>query len=99
MDLIAPMYGQGQSVAYTGTAGTVTNNYPEGTQALAVTATTDAYVRVGPSPTAVTTDLFIPAFSTRIIKVPDPRVPSKLSAIRVSADGTVYGIPVSGAEG
>lgn len=99
MDLLTPTYGQGQSVAYTGTAGTITNNLPAGTQAVTVTTTTDAFVRVGASPTAVVTDLYVPAFCTRVIKVPDPGVPSKVSAIQVTTGGTLYVSPASGAEG
>lgn len=89
-----PQFGQGQSVAYTGTAGTITNTLPEGTTAVRVMTTSDAYIRIGVSPTAVTTDLFLPAYMPEYFPVYaiGPNLP-KVSAVQVSAAGTLYVMP------
>ncbi len=92
-DTIArPNFGKGQKVTYTGTAGTITNAFPEGTSAVWVTSDTDCFIRIGVSPTAVAdVDFLLP-----------PGVPmcfpavsgEKVSAVQLSAGGTIYVCPV-----
>lgn len=93
-------YGSGQSVAYTGTAGTITSGLPRGTPAVVVWTTTAAYVKVGVSPTATTADLAIPANIP--IKLPVPVLDAtggaglvKVSAVQISAGGTLYVSPLT----
>lgn len=50
-----PIYGKTQKVAYTGTAGTISAALPPGTNAVRVTTTTLAYVKVGWGSVAATT--------------------------------------------
>jgi hypothetical protein len=76
-----------QSVAYTGTAGTIAN--PIGTQArkVRVVVTTAAYVKIGKSPTATTSDPYMPAnWPETFIVNPGEQV----SAIQVLSNGTLH---------
>lgn len=87
-----------RSVAYTGTAGS-TSTWPVGPTAVVVWATTDAYIRVGVDVTATTADLPLPAYTPVLLRVPDEGDPWRVSAIQISAAGTVYAKPVNGARG
>ena len=92
-DTIArPNFGKGQKVAYTGTAGTITNEFPEGTAAVWLVATTDCFIRIGISPTAVAdVDFYLPA----LVPMCFPAVPrEKASGVQVVSGGSLYGIPV-----
>lgn len=82
-----------RSVAYTGTAGS-TSTWGVGPSAVMVWSTTDAHVRVGAGVTATTADTPIPAFSPVLIAVEPEGDPWRVSAIQVSAGGTVYAKPV-----
>lgn len=87
-------YGQAQSVAYTGTAGTVSNGLPQGCPAVMVWTTTAAHVKVGVSPTATTGDLPIPANIPIVLPIQPAATADgglvKVSAIQISAGGTLY---------
>lgn len=86
-----------QSVAYTGTAGSTTG-WKLGPKVVLVWATSDCYVRVGESVTATTSDTPLPAFVPLTFAVPDDVVASfRVSAIQISAGGTVYAKPMGGA--
>lgn len=76
-----------QSVAYTGTAGTITNVV--GTQAykVRVLVTTDAYIKVGNSPTATASDVYMPALSAEYFTCTPGQ---KVSAIQVTVAGTLH---------
>jgi hypothetical protein len=91
--VMAPQYGQGKNVSYTGTAGT-TADFPVGAQAVQVTATTDCYVRVGNAPTATTSDILIKANIAVLLKVPQHGRPWAVSAVQLSGGGVIYAIPV-----
>lgn len=83
-----------QSVAYTGTAGSVTG-FKAGPRGVLVWTTTDAYVKVGESVTATTGSCPIPAYTPIIFRVPAGTGANwRVSAIQVSAGGTVYAKPV-----
>ena len=82
-----PLYGSGQKVAYTGTAGSVT--LPPYTSSVLVWCTTVALVRVGGTATA--TDLPLPANAPIIIPTSsDTGAPVTVSAIQDTTGGTMY---------
>jgi hypothetical protein len=86
-----PYPGASVKVAYTGTAGTTTA-LPETTSTVRVVATTDCFIEIGLSPTAVAdTGLYLPAFVPEYFQA-QPN--AKVSAIQVSAGGTIYCTPI-----
>mgnify|MGYP003660359025 CR=1 FL=1 len=95
MEVLNPKYDASKSVAYTGTAGT-TAAFTPGVNAVMVWATTDCYVKVGESVTATSDDLAIPAFTPVLIRITTQN-PYVVSAIQISASGTVYANPMNGA--
>lgn len=76
-----------QSVAYTGAVGTIANAVVDGVSKVRVVVTTAAYVKVDKSPTATTSDVYMPADSAEYFTV-SPGM--KVSAIQVSAGGTLH---------
>lgn len=95
MDLIYPSSDTARTATYTGTAGTTGTFRPA--KAVMVWTTSDAYVRVGESVTATTADLPIPAGVPVLISVPPGSgAPFVVSAIQISAGGSVYAKPVGG---
>ena len=90
-----------KTVAYTGTAG-VTGTWPAGPQCVLVWCTSDAYIRVGEGATATTADTPIPANTPVPFNVPQPGsgvmgtgAPWRISAIQISAGGTLYAKPMN----
>jgi hypothetical protein len=79
--------GTHQSVAYTGTAGTITNAVGTGVQKVRVIVTTDAYVKIGSSPTATTSDVYMSAESPEYFTI---AAGEKVSAIQLSSGGTLH---------
>lgn len=93
-----PVYGQGQNVTYTGTAGTITNALPQGTASVWLYCSTAAYVKIGASPTATTADFPIPANSPVIIPLDfaaGEQAQLKVSAVQVASGGSLYVIPMA----
>jgi hypothetical protein len=86
-----------QSVAYTGTAGS-TAGWNYGPTCVLVWSTTDAYIVVGNGVTATTAGTMIPAYTPVLVRVPQPAGGDsplwRVSAIQVSAGGTVYAKPM-----
>jgi hypothetical protein len=83
------------NVAFTGTAGSTTA-WPPGAQGVVVWATEPCYVAVGVGVTATTASTPIPAFTPIPFAVPEGTgAPWRVSAIQVSAGGTVYAKPVN----
>lgn len=76
-----------QSIAYTGTAGTISNAVGAATTQVRVYCTTDAYIKIGSSPTATTSDIPVSAMGYEYFSI---RPGEKVSAIRVSASGTLH---------
>lgn len=78
--------GTHQSVAYTATAGTITNAVAEQTYKVRLVCTTDAYVKVGNAPTATTSDPIFPAGAVEYVTITPGQ---KVSAVQVSSGGTL----------
>lgn len=85
-----------QSVAYTGTAGS-TSGWTTQPAGVLVWSTTDCYVAVGNSVTATSNDMPLPAYTPITITNPDINKNGlcRVSAIQISAGGTIYAKPVS----
>lgn len=79
--------GTHQSVAYTGTAGTIATAISSGISKIRVVTTTAAYIKIDGSPTATTSDVYRPADVVEYFTV-TPGM--KVSAIQVSANGTLH---------
>ena len=82
-----------KSVSYTGTAG-ITALWPSGPQAVLVWCTTDAYVRVDGT-AATVADTPLPAGTPVPFKVPATGVPWGVSAVQITAGGTMYAKPIN----
>lgn len=79
--------GTHQTVSYTGTAGTISNATGNTTQVIRVVATTACYIAIGSSPTATTSDIYMPANVPEYFVVPPS---SKVSAVQVSSGGALH---------
>lgn len=87
-----PIYGTGQKVAYTGTAGSVT--VPPYTQSVLIWCSTAAIVRVGAVATAA--DLPLPANAPIIIPVGNTDGgPITVSGIQDTTGGSMYVIAMA----
>lgn len=80
--------GTVQNASYTATAGTISNKVGTETKTVWVLCTTDCYIALGPSPTATTSDTRLPANVLWCLAV--SKNLDKVSALRVTADGTLY---------
>lgn len=98
MELLRPLNDAGfatQSVAYTGTAGSVTG-WNAGPQGVLVWCTSDAYVLVGDGVTATSAATPLPANTPVPIFVPQGNGGTwRVSAIQISASGTLYAKPIN----
>ena len=98
MELLRPLNDSGfatQSVAYTGTAGSVTG-WPAGPQGVLVWSTSDAYILVGEGVTATSAATPLPANTPVPIFVPQGTGGTwRVSAIQISAGGTLYAKPIN----
>jgi hypothetical protein len=98
MELLRPLDDAGfatQSVAYTGTAGSVTG-WNAGPQGVLVWSTTDAYIRVGEGVTATSAATPLPANTPVPMTVPQGTGGVwRVSAIQISAGGTLYAKPIN----
>lgn len=79
--------GPTQNVAYTGTAGTITNGISTAIQRVRVLTTTDAFIKIGDSPTATTSDAYMTGLIPEYFTITPGQ---KVSAIQVTAAGTLY---------
>ena len=87
-----PIYGKGQKVAYTGTAGSAT--FPSYSGSFMIWTTTIAYVKVGG--TATTADLALPANAPIIIPTNfGDGSDITVSAIQDASAGNMYVIPLA----
>lgn len=76
-----------QVVAYTGTAGVITNPVGAGIQVVRVVLTSAGHIKIGAAPTATTSDIYMPAGIPEYFSV---REGEKISAIQVSAGGNLH---------
>lgn len=79
--------GTTQTKAYTGTAGVIDNAVSVGTNVVRVWVTTAAFIKIGASPSATTSDIPMPANTPELFIVPPG---SKVSAIQSASGGTLY---------
>jgi len=79
--------GTHQSVAYTASAATITNGFNALTNVVRIVATTDCFFKIDNSPTATTSDVFIPANKPEYFVV-SPSM--KASAIQSASAGTLH---------
>jgi hypothetical protein len=79
--------GTHQSVAYTSSAGTITNAIGAGVQKVRVVVTSAAYVLIGKDPTATSSAVYMSADSPEYFTC---AAGEKVSAIQVSAGGTLH---------
>lgn len=98
MELLRPLNDPAfatQSASYTGTAGTVTG-WNSGPQGVLVWCTTDAYICVGDGAVATSADTPLPAGTPVPIFVPPASGGTwRVSAIQISAGGTLYAKPIN----
>ena len=98
MELLNPMAKAdfpAKSVSYTGTAGS-TGTWPAGPQGVVVWSDQSCYIEVGEGVVATTASTPIPPFTPIPFKVPaGTGAPWRVSAIQVSAGGTVYVKPIN----
>jgi hypothetical protein len=73
-----------ENVTYTGTAGT-SSAFASGINHIRLAASTACYYKLGATPTATTSDTYLPANIIEIIRVNSGQ---KISFIQVSAGGT-----------
>jgi hypothetical protein len=86
----SPMPAQSKKVAYTSAAGT-TAALPSNTEVVRVVSTTDCFIEIGTSPTAVAdTGMYLAALVPEYFSCPPS---GKVSAIQVASDGTIYVTP------
>src|SRR5512147_1049170 len=98
MELLRPLNDSafaGQSVSYTGTAGSTTG-WNAGPQGVIVWSDQPCYVEVGEGAVATTASTPIPALTPIPFKVPIGTSGIwRVSAIQVSTGGTVYAKPMN----
>lgn len=95
MFIISPSATAARTTTYTGTAGNTGTFSPA--SAVLVWTTSDAYVKVGEGVTATTSDLPIPAYTPVMLAVPAGTGAAwRVSAIQISAGGSVYAKPIVG---
>lgn len=98
MELLRPLKDDvypAKTATYTGTAGS-TDAWPPGAQGVVVWSTTPCYILVGEGVTATASSTPLPANTPVPFTVP-PTVsgPWRVSAIQVSAGGTIYCKPIN----
>lgn len=79
-------WGTVQNVTYTGTAAATASSVSSGVLRVRLLATTDCYVQIGKSPTATTSDVYLPSLSAEYIIV-NPG--EKISAVQVASGGVL----------
>jgi|CXWK01.1.fsa_nt_gi hypothetical protein len=90
-NIATPVAGAGQTVAYTGTHGVITNALPADCRCVRVVCTTAAFIEIGPSPTAVAnTGTFVAANVPEYFQC-GPN--AKVSAVQVASGGSLYVVP------
>ena len=98
MELLTPLADANYptyTASYTGTAGSTTA-WPAGPQGVVIWSSTDAYVLIGEGITATSASFPLPANTPVPFTVPvGSGAPWRVSAIQISAGGTVYAKPIN----
>lgn len=76
-----------QKVAFTGTAGTVTNGVSAGVNVVRVVLSSAGYIAIGAAPTATANDIYVPANWPEYFVVTQGQ---KVSAVQDSAGGNLH---------
>jgi len=76
-----------QTVAYTGTAGTISNAVGDHIQVVRITTTTVAFIAIGVSPTATTSDMYMAADESELFTI---HAGQKVSAIQAASGGNLH---------
>jgi hypothetical protein len=79
--------GTHQSVAYTGTAGTIATAISSGIHKVRVYVTTAAYIKIGKDVTATTSDVPMAADAPEYFTI---KQGEKVSAVQVTSGGTLH---------
>ena len=82
-----PINGGTQKVSFLVTSVAISNAVGDQTRRVSLYATQDCFVRFEKTPTAVTTDFFLPASVQIMLAI---RPGQKVAAIRSTADGILY---------
>lgn len=85
----APASGASVTANYSATSGQTTSIL--GANAVRLVSTTDCFVDIGLDPVATNSDMFLPAGVPEYFSLPPG---GKVSAIQVSAAGTIYATPI-----
>lgn len=76
-----------QKVTYTGTAGTISNAVGTQSRVVRIVCTSAAYIVFAKTPTATTSDVYVPADKPEYFTI-NPG--EKVSAVQVSSGGTLH---------
>ena len=76
-----------QKASYTASSAAITNAVGNNIHVIRVIATTACYITIDKSPTATTSDMYLPAGVAEYLTI---HPGEKVAAIRVSADGDLY---------
>lgn len=79
--------GTSQTVSVSGTSAATTNAVGSYINKVRLRSTTDCFIKFAKSPTATTSDMFLPAGETEYF---DVKPGQKVAAIQSSASGTLY---------
>lgn len=81
--------GTEQTISVTSSSAATSTAFGETSLVVRIVSTTDCHIAFAASPTATTSNTYLPANQVEYLKVPAPGT-SKLAAIRANADGTLY---------
>ena len=81
--------GTEQAISVTSSSAATSSAFAGDSLIVRIVSTTDCHIAFAASPTATTSNTYLPANQVEYLKVPAPGT-SKLAAIRANADGTLY---------
>jgi len=81
--------GTEQTISVASASAATSTAFGQTSRVVRIVSTTDCHIAFAASPTATTSNTYLPANQVEYFKVPTPGT-SKLAAIRANADGTLY---------
>ena len=81
--------GTEQTISVASASAATSTAFGQTSRVVRIVSTTDCHIAFAASPTAMTSNTYLPANQVEYFKVPVPGT-SKLAAIRANADGTLY---------